>query len=294
MSREIFQLADSDAEDYLSFAPPENARGSSMVYEDNQPRAVRSRKAPKSQKTKVQRITEDELFADLDSRSKPVRQQSVEDDMGDEPARKIPMKQAAEHQTLMMCLQRYAASERFAPMLKNAGLKLTNLESKTAAELKTLQVRVRTVCSSSGGSSGALYQGILMGAAGVERMAPKRIIDLDGYSASLRADPEFEAISEMLELDLGWASSMSPMQRMALCLGRNAMSVAAMNRQKSQLMAGLIAQQQMAQQQQQQQQQQQPTREPPAVSAPQSESDPPRFAENAPQIVRAGTVPVYD
>ncbi len=180
---------------------------------------------------------------------------------------------------------------RFSPMLKNAGLKLTNLESKTVAELKTLQVRVRTVCSSSGGSSGALYQGILMGTAAVERMAPKRILDLDGYAASLRADPEFEAISEMLELDLGWASSMTPMQRMALCLGKNAMTIAAVNRQKTQLLAGLIAQQQMAQMaQQQQKQQQQAVSDPPAGAM----SEPPRFAESAPQIVRAGTVPVHD
>jgi len=199
---------------------------------------------------------------------------------------KVPAKQVAEHQQLLMCLQRYAASARFAPMLKEAGLKLTNLEIKTVAELKQLQIRVRTVCSSSGAASGMLYQGILGGAAVVEKIAPKRLMDLDGYAAALRADPEFEAVAEMLELDLGYAAAMSPLQRMGLCLGKNALNVAAMNSKKNKLIEQLLAQQAAMQGQQPPQ----PVAPVPIVAAPVYESD----VKYPSQSVRNGATPVYD
>jgi len=162
---------------------------------------------------------------------------------GEEPPKKIAVGKAGEHQTLMMTLQRYAASQRFAGLISNAGVKLTNLESKTIAELKVLQVRVRTVCSNGGRSSGFVSAGIITACKVAAAKIPKRFADLDGMGESLQADPDFLDLSEMLELDMGFLSSMSPMQRMAWCLGTHAVSTNNMNRSRDNLIIKLMEQQ---------------------------------------------------
>jgi len=78
---------------------------------------------------------------------------------------------------------------------------------------------------------------------------PKKVCDLDGYRKTVESNPEFHKLAEMIELDSGFAASMTPMQRMALCLGGAAMSVAAENAKKQmiqsaqeRLVSNLIAQ----------------------------------------------------
>ena len=266
--REIFVLTDAQGEDYHDYLNFGNrqSQGAAAVYSDGEySKPARGRGKVHVRKTAAIRRPEpafDMSIVDrmlkrsgLDGQFESTGNINEEEPTGNSKQAKIPSKQVAEHQQLLMCLQRYAASARFAPMLKDAGLKLTNLESKSVAELKQLQTRVRTVCSSSGGASGLLYHGIVTGAAVVEKMAPKRLVDLDGFTASLRADPEFEAVAEMLELDMGFAATMSPMQRMGVCLAKNAASVVHMNSQKNKMLTALLAQQQemnIAQQRQQQ------------------------------------------
>ncbi len=301
--REVFVLADEQGDgyhDYLNFksSQSQGAQPASAGYSDEEySKPVRCRGKAKVKKSNAARQPEPEYdmsSADRLFKRMALNGQSTEfPDNEEEPSgklTKIPPKQVADHQKLLLCLQRYAASARFAPMLKDAGLKMTNLESKTVAELKQLQTRVRTVCSSSGGASGMLYQGILVGATGVEKVAPKRLVNLDGFAASLRADPEFEAVAEMLELDMGFASSMTPMQRMAWCLGKNAMIVAAMNAHKKQLLEELIAQQQM----QAQNMQSLPAASVATPPVPIDASPPPATAANLTQPVKNGAIPVYD
>lgn len=295
MSRglEVFHLADDDAEDYLNF-------GSSKDYsiEQKEETPTKGRATAKSRKPSNSTNTQDVYdvyekaprarIRDLRETMYPSESQDGTQEYNDEPSsKKIPPKQVAEHQTLLMCLQRYNLSERFGPMCKTAGLKLTNLEGKTVAELKQLQTRVRTVCSSSGSNTGMLYQGILTGASVFEKMVPKRVADLEGYQASLRTDPEFEAIAEMLELDMGFASNMTPMQRMGLCLAKNAANVAAMNKTKNRVIDTLRAQQQ---------QQPTQTQQTPTSSAttnplpPPPNTQPSDFTENVQHV----KTPVYD
>jgi hypothetical protein len=311
-SREVFQLADPDAEDYLSFGAPAAARNGneqkySTISDDEYilPAARgkgKGRKPATTARAKKQAAsTEAELFGPLYTMRQQLNEEysgpvpapgEGEDEIGGGKQAKIPAKQVAEHQQLLMCLQRYAASARFAPMCKEAGLKLSNLETKSVAELKSLTTRVRTVCSSGGGASGMLYQGILTGARLVEKAAPKRLVNLDGYAASLRADPEFEAVAEMLELDWGFASTMTPMQRMGWCLGKHAFSVSSMNAEKSKLLANLIAQQQ-AMQAQQQQYGIPFTAPPPAPIVPPSAASVSEV-NNPSQPIRTGAIPQYD
>jgi hypothetical protein len=310
---DVFVLADEQGEgyhDYLNFGGGgggQNEAASSMPYSDDEyskPTPVRKGKGRKP--TAVPRAkkeaTEAELFGPLytmrqqlnEKYARPMQSPSGEEEgeATDGKRVKIPAKQVAEHQTVMMNLQRYTIS-RFAPRLKEAGLKLTNLESKSLAELKSLQTRARTVCSSGCGSTGMLYSGILTGASVVEKMAPKRFMNLDGFSAALRADPEFEDLAELIDLDMGFASSMSPLQRMALCMGKNALTVNAMNRQKNQLLENLIAQQQM-QAHQHPQHHGVPFTAPPAASIVQPSAASVSEVNNPSQPIRTGAIPQYD
>jgi hypothetical protein len=288
-----FVLADPDADDYcdyLNFGQEAPAESSSTVDADGwddaafhaakssvKPKRGKAKKAPKSKLLHMDLDVED-LIPDYQPSAAGNVFMDEDDNYDRMPARKIPAKQVEEHQNLMLTLQRYNASERFSPMLKQAGLKLNNLESKTVAELKTLQTRVRTVCSSGGGASGMLGAGILTSCSIIEAKCPKRILNLDGYAASLHADPEFHAVAEMLELDMGFGTSMSPLQRMGLVLGKQAFAVNSMNRKREEMLNRL---------QQQQQQQQQAAPVPSSIVPPKGASDiasskPPQAAEPRP------------
>ena len=100
------------------------------------------------------------------------------------------------------------------------------------------------------GTPGILAQTTLAGCSGLEKMMPKKVCDLAGYREAVEGNPEFHKLAEMIELDSGFAASMTPIQRMALCLGGAVMTVAAQNAAKAvllqskqeQLVSGLIAQ----------------------------------------------------
>ena len=163
--------------------------------------------------------------------------------------KKIPLKQVQEHQNLTNQLNGYAASVRFRPVIDQCGIKIKDLHTKSVAELKELRERVRACCASSGGTTGILAQTTLAGCSSLEKWMPKKVCDLDGYRKTVESNPEFHKLAEMIELDSGFAASMTPMQRMALCLGGAAMSVAAENAKKQmiqsaqeRLVSNLIAQ----------------------------------------------------
>ena len=164
-------------------------------------------------------------------------------------SKKIPLKQVQEHQNLTNQLNGYAASVRFRPVIDQCGIKIKDLHTKSVAELKELRERVRACCASSGGTTGILAQTTLAGCSSLEKWMPKKVCDLDGYRKAVDSNPEFHKLAEMIELDSGFAASMTPMQRMALCLGGAAMSVAAENAKKQmiqnaqeRLVGNLIAQ----------------------------------------------------
>jgi hypothetical protein len=218
-------LGDED-EDYLNFKMPEPEPAPLTARELkklNKPEPI-----PRATKAAIKRA-EKAAVANMDPEN--------------EPPKKIPANKAGEHQSLMLTLQRYAASQRFAGLIANAGVKLTNLESKTLAELKVLQVRVRTICSAGGGSAGVVSGGIVYTCGVAEAMIPKRFADLEGMGESLQADPEFQLVSEMIELDLGFASSMTPMQRMGLCLSKHAYATHKMNRGRDAVILKLMEKQ---------------------------------------------------
>jgi len=135
------------------------------------------------------------------------------------------------------------------------------------AELKEYRERIRACCANGGGNGGVVGTATLTACAMLEQI-PKRFADLSGYKDAVAMNPEFEALCEMIEIDSGFKTSMTPMQKMALCLGTTALSVARQNRLRNAanggqpapnpLLASLMAERNVRAQQQAQAQAQEP------------------------------------
>ena len=258
-SRIVFQLNSDDDEDYLNFdrAPSVAApkRGSSASkskpptapHKPAAPRAVKAAPPDMYDASDYSQAAANASAAPGDDEDKTVNIQG----------KKIPLKSVQEHQQLINSLNSLACSVRFAPVLKECGIVIKNLSTKSIAELRELRERARACCSNAGGN-GSIVSSMTLGVCGrIEALAPKRLIDLEGYEAAISSNPEFAALCELIEIDSGFKTSMSPMQRMALCLTTTALTVGSINKAKATGRAAsqnLLAQLQQQQQQQQQQQ----------------------------------------
>lgn len=232
----IFDLNDMDGtEDYLNFDFPGDQEPSPVPPSDPKPIRGRPSKKSSSGSTVVRpraRPTSPPLnFYDIDM---PV---DADNSVGGSAPnnKRIPLKQVGEHQCLINQLNAYAGSLRFKPILDECGVKIKDLGTKSLAELKELRERVRACCANSGGGGGVVATVALTGCSGLEHMMPKRLANLEGYRRAVEANPEFAAICEMIEIDSGFKTSMTPMQRMVMCLGMTAASVAAENKAKDAL-----------------------------------------------------------
>lgn len=234
---EIFNLAGGDDEDYLNFASAKS---------NAQPATTRS--ASKTVIAKTKKKAAYKPMKDLpDDYDTSIVHSNKEE------TKKIPLKNVQEHQLLINSLHAFATSARFAPVLNDFGIKIKDLSKKSLSELKELRERVRACCANSGSSGGIVSTAALSMCAGLEAAMPKRIMNLDGYRNQIESNPEFAALCEMIEIDSGFKTSMSPMQRMAMCLGTTAFSVAGANKIKAaaqdasaSLLSSLKAQQQAA------------------------------------------------
>jgi len=244
----IFDLTEpGETEDFLSFNFVSKAQ---QEHDEPPQRASRGPGRPKARTSIV--APKRRAVPDLSFDLPPDVNLDFDDDMPPSSSnnyKKIPLKQVQEHQNLTNQLNGYAASVRFKPVLDQCGIKIKDLHTKSVAELKELRERVRACCASSGGTTGILAQTTLAGCSSLEKWMPKKVCDLDGYRKAVDSNPEFHKLAEMIELDSGFAASMTPMQRMAMCLGGAAMTVAAENAKKQmlqgaqqQLVSSLIAQ----------------------------------------------------
>jgi len=227
----IFDLTESgEVEDYLNFG---FASGGQQGEADELPRARGRVAASRSRGRPSIAPPKRKPMADMSFDLPP----DLHYDDETPSSRKIPLKQVQEHQNLTNQLNGYAASVRFRPVIDRCGIKIKDLHSKSVAELKELRERVRACCANSGGGTGVLAQATLAGCSGFEKWMPKKVCDLDGYRTAVESNPEFHTLAEMIELDSGFQASMTPIQRMAFCLGGAAVTVAAENAKKRMLQA---------------------------------------------------------
>ena len=260
-----FDLRNDGDEDYLSFDFPG----------DNSPPSPRARPAPVPKSRPVpKRSAAPTRVQHRPQPSLPDNIYDLPDHDTTSPNKKVPLKQVGEHQQLMNTLNAYAASERFHPILDKCGIKIKDLNSKSLAELKELRERVRACCANSGGSGQMVAVGMLGMCSVVEATTPKKLADLTGYRAVVERNPEFHALSEMIALDSGFLTNMSPIQKMIMCLGLSAAEVAATNAAKNQVKNATTGLLDKLKAQQQAQEQPVPPIAPTPVSALQSTPDP--------------------
>jgi hypothetical protein len=241
-STEVFNLSQADDVDYLDFAS-ESKSTTSTKPAAGKPAATIIAKTKKKAAYKPVRELPEDYCSDVGPSIVSVESRD----------KKIPLKNVQEHQLLINCLNAFAHSTRFAPILNEFGINIKDLSKKTLSELKELRERVRACCANCGSSGGIVSTAALSMCSGLEAAMPKRIMNLDGYRSQIESNPEFAALCEMIEIDSGFKTSMSPMQRMAMCLGTTAFSVAGANKIKAaaqdasaSLLSSLKAQQQAA------------------------------------------------
>ena len=152
----------------------------------------------------------------------------------------LPKEEVEKHMALMLKIDKYRLSPRFAECLARSRLPLVNIELLTVEELDDLLTRVKVVVRNRHASTGGMLgSGIVMVAGIGEKVAvAKGIPTMEGYAASLSQDPEFADLCEELSIDYSIMQDLSPEQRMIWCLGMNAMKVHALNKFRMQMAGG--------------------------------------------------------
>lgn len=238
--RQVYQLNDSGDEDYLSMessvaAVPDVAQPAASVRQSKPAAAKTIRRTPTSVATiaRARAVTRD-IYASASNQPRIDDDDNVDNDDDVKPGKgkKIAFKSVQEHQQLINQLNAFSCSTRFSPVLKECGIVIKDLRLKSVSELRELRERVRACCASSGSRGGIVSTGILGACGQMEAWAPPRLMCLDGYRTAVESNPEFASLCEMIEIDSGFLTSMSPMQKMVMCLGTTAMSVAAINKTK--------------------------------------------------------------
>ena len=238
------QRGADDVVDYLNFdySPPENSKSAKNGQNsaDKESKSSSKRRSHSPTDEQVSRAIQESRARRLGREPHEVTaapqhdggEEVIELDMRN-GKKKIPLKSVQEHQLLMNQITAYFTSERFRPILVRCGIRAKDLQAMTIAELKEYRERIRACCANGGSSGGVIAAMTLTACGALERLAPKRMMDLDGYKDAVAMNPEFEALCEMIEIDSGFKTSMSPMQKMALCLGTTALSVAHQNKQRN-------------------------------------------------------------
>lgn len=238
---QVFQLNDTD-NDFLNFeytAPVATGKGKAKTKKEPLPLLPKTRASTSRKKSEPINYYDayDNNNEYQDTQSRPLAP-VFDDEMPSgvvtkEKSRKIPLKSVQEHQLLMNQLNGYSASLRFKPVLDQCGITLKDLGKKSVAELKELRERVRACCANSSGNVSVVHRMTLGVCSGIEAVAPKAKLDLSGFSEAVQANPEFEALCEMIELDSGFKASLTPIQRMAILLGGTAFDVGCRNKSES-------------------------------------------------------------
>lgn len=156
----------------------------------------------------------------------------------------VTPEEVAKHMVLLLKIDKYRTSQRYAECLARSRLPLQDADDMSIEELEQLLTRIGVVINNqNSGGGGALSTGIVFGATAVEKSAfLSRFANLDGYAASLAHNEEFNDLCEQLSINYSILDNIRPEFRLAICLGKHAMTVNGLNTMKARLAGAAPAQ----------------------------------------------------
>ena len=153
---------------------------------------------------------------------------------GSKKNKNIPKEDAEKHMGLILKVDKYRTSPRFAECLAQSRLPVSNVEHLSIEELEDLLTRINIVVSNRHARTGGVLGTTIVIGAGIVEGLPvtKRFANLDGYAAALAGNEEFHDLCEQLSIDHSIMEALSPEKRMLWCLGKTAMTVNGINKWK--------------------------------------------------------------
>lgn len=147
--------------------------------------------------------------------------------------KRLSAEEIAQKQKLILKIGRYEKSKHYGEQLKSLGFTFgKSLQSKSLEELEDQIVQMK-VSLNNDPNSNMIGTGIFMATGFAEQMTQnpkvKERCDLQGWTASLKSNPDFEKIVDLLSLEYESLSTLSPEVRLLLILATSGISVAATN-----------------------------------------------------------------
>jgi hypothetical protein len=145
----------------------------------------------------------------------------------------------AQKQKLILKIGRYEKSKHYGEQLKSLGFCFgKSLQSKSMEELEEQLVQMK-VSLNNDPNSNMIATGLFLATGFAEQVTQNPKIkdkcDLQGWTANLRSNPEFEKIVDLLSLEYESLSTLSPETRLLLILATSGISVCATNVHISQI-----------------------------------------------------------
>jgi hypothetical protein len=315
-NEEVYDFTSNDGVDYLShLTEHNNTQEDAGDADDDQPSGRYSSRG------KGRRSTAKQETQYYDEQGMAYGAQSVS--VREAKGAVIPKGKVATHQLLCLQMYKFMSHPKFGPAIRDAGIKVNDLDKKTVSELEALVQRCRVTAMGAGTQGGAIHYIAQFGCQGIEATVNKSgKADLTGFANRVNADPEAQNLIDLLAIDYGMQMNIPLPAQVAMCLGKIAVTTAGENKIKAEMQSGAARlQQEMLQkkaQQQQQQQIQQPQIQqpliqmqplvpmnniasPPAAAAPLTGrlsqepaiSSNPRFTGNLASGIHQSTRPVY-
>jgi hypothetical protein len=141
----------------------------------------------------------------------------------------------ARHMVLLLKVDRYRTSKRYAESLARSRLPLQDADDMTIEQLENLLVRIGVVINNiDTGGGGMLSAGLLM-SAGMAENSPlvRRFANLEGYSSSLANNDQFQSLCEQISIEYSILDNVRPEIRLAMCMGQTAVVVNQINKMKA-------------------------------------------------------------
>jgi len=212
----------------------------SLPPEEKKPKSVKAQKVPIDKDQQLVDRYLDDLFPKRSTKTNykgptfPAPKRS-----GSKKQKSATPEEVAKHMVLILKIEKYRTSPRYAECLARYRLPLQDADDMSIQELEQLLIRIGVVINNQRAGSNALGTGILVGASVAEKSAfLNRFANLQGYSSSLAQNDEFNDLCEQISINYSIMDNIRPELRLAMVLGKHAITVNGMNIMKAQMGAG--------------------------------------------------------